>query len=644
MTTLRGMYDNYFEARARNVNLEDITSSENNAFILERLRNSDDAFKAMGITGDNDDWLDENNFVVREGDSLGWLGYFIGKSERLESLWVSHLPGDDSFRQGLAQNQSIQSLCIYSDLREAGGFQNFAPFFRNTKTLKELFFGSNISLECAQNIALLLSRCQMKSLKSIEFGENEINDEGLAEVARALSMQPQLEKLDLTWTNSGDTPFRRGYAALGATMKGWKSPSLKKLYIFVDDIDDDGLQALADGMSNCYNLEDLVLGANDSVITEVGLRALSALLRSKKICLQWLSLGFMNIDDDGITALADGLASLQSLKSLNLSFNDIGDEGLQALAASLANSDIEKLDVSCNGSFSDIGLRCLSDVLPTALNLKSLNLGGNSINGEGLHALAGGLTKTSSLRWLNLANNAIDDEALQVLVEGMENLRNIETLSLSGNRVTASGLSVLTPIFHRDSCSLKEIDLDGMDIGDEGAEVLAEGLRGNKSLTKLMFDCTDVTDMGWSAFSRLLCDTSSVNNTYLSNHTLEVIGCRFDDQFNVIPSSVKHYFKLNKQNQHDVTICKILMSHADLDMTPFFQWKLKLLPLVVAWLERARSCRAYVEESITSFERRELSSVYQFIRGLPLLVVDGFYKQKSTHAHSKKRKFDQRDK
>jgi hypothetical protein len=66
--------------------------------------------------------------------------------------------------------------------------------------------------------------------------------------------------------------------------------------------------------------------------------------------------------------------------------------------------------------------------------------------------------------------------------------------------------------------------------------------------------------------------------------------------------------------------------------------------LVAAWLESARSCRAYVEESISSFERRELSSVYQFIRGLPLLVVDGFYNQKSAHTRSKKRKFHQRDK
>ena len=181
-----------------------------------------------------------------------------------------------------------------------------------------------------------------------------------------------------------------------------------------------------------------------------------------------------------------------------------------------------------------------------------------------------------------------------------------------------------------------------MNIGDGGAEAFAEGLRDNKSLTELYFDCKNVTDLGWSSFSRLLCDTSSVNNTYLSNHTLQTIRSMYDSSED-IPGSVKGFMRLNKQDQYNAPICKILMSHSELDMTPFFQWKLKLLPLVLAWFERARSCRGYIEESITSFEfeARELSAVYQFIHGLPLLLVNDFYSRKSTQAHSKKRKFDQ---
>ncbi len=75
----------YYEARARDVNLESITSSERNELILEKLRNNDASFKEMSIVGtDYDESKTDDDFDVQEGDDLGWLGYFIGQSTRLE--------------------------------------------------------------------------------------------------------------------------------------------------------------------------------------------------------------------------------------------------------------------------------------------------------------------------------------------------------------------------------------------------------------------------------------------------------------------------------------------------------------------------------------------------------------------------------
>ena len=34
---------------------------------------------------------------------------------------------------------------------------------------------------------------------------------------------------------------------------------------------------------------------------------------------------------------------------------------------------------------------------------------------------------------------------------------------------------------------------------------------------------------------------------------------------------------------------KILLSHNDFDMQPFFKWEFKVLPLVIKWFERAAS-------------------------------------------------------
>lgn len=322
------------------------------------------------------------------------------------------------------------------------------------------------------------------------------------------------------------------------------------------------------------------------------MKAISNLLRSENFCLKSLHLSYMGIDDDGMILLASGLVTPQSLKSLDLSRNNIGDVGLKALYVRLSNStnNLEWLNLSENGPFSAIGLRCFSHVILKALNLKELNLVDSSINDEGLTLLAGGLRKhptlarldlscneisseglqalaaaeISSLRRLGLARNAINDEALEMLVAGIETL-SVETLDLSSNdMITSSGLAALTPILRRNSCSLKDINLKPAQIEDIGAEAFAEGLVGNQSLEKLSFSCTNVTATGWSAFSTLLCDTSSVNNIYLPNHTLQEIGC-----FHDAPSSVQRYLRVNRQNQYNVPICKILMSYSDLNMTPF---------------------------------------------------------------------------
>ena len=69
----------YYEARAEDVKLEHITSSQQNADILERLRDNDPYFTSIYFAETIDDGSD---FIIREGDDLGWLGYFVGRANR----------------------------------------------------------------------------------------------------------------------------------------------------------------------------------------------------------------------------------------------------------------------------------------------------------------------------------------------------------------------------------------------------------------------------------------------------------------------------------------------------------------------------------------------------------------------------------
>ena len=314
--------------------------------------------------------------------------------------------------------------------------------------------------------------------------------------------------------------------------------------------------------------------------------------------------------------LATGLACQPSLKRLDLWGISISDRGLQDLVRGLVNCNLEKLSLVFSGNM----------LMDSVSGMKSLG------------SLVG---RTTSMRSLCL-RESLTDIGLHYLVEGIMQHCSLTELYLSHNHfITANGLPSLSSLFRAEHCSLCILYLYGINFGNDGAAVLAGGLIGNKSLTELRFNPTDsgITARGWAAFSRLLCDTSSVNSTYLSNHTLQQVG---DYGITNTPSDILLFSRLNKLQFRAAAICKILHSHPDIDVTPLFQFNLKCLPLVVAWLEKAKQYLDNVNESTESFQGRCLSAVYKFIRGMPQLVADGYRRQKKDIQSDakKKRKFD----
>eukprot|EP00984_Skeletonema_dohrnii_P017524 scaffold7994_cov83-Skeletonema_dohrnii-CCMP3373.AAC.5 len=86
------------DALARDINLADITSSKKNAEVLRKLRDNDQNWvdNALYIfeANDGEEAYDDEEIVfsIREGDDLGWLGYFIGRNQSLDVLAIHFLP------------------------------------------------------------------------------------------------------------------------------------------------------------------------------------------------------------------------------------------------------------------------------------------------------------------------------------------------------------------------------------------------------------------------------------------------------------------------------------------------------------------------------------------------------------------------
>ena len=554
--------------------LNEITSCSENATVIQKLHRDDLEGKELII---KDNYRRESNdFVFDENDDLGWLGYFIGKSETLQKLTLYCWPDENervdaaAFARGIYCNQSIQKLefCFSAT---AAALPNVLSCRDNSKLTDLHLRGQIEGSDVAKSLALALSEL---SLKVFKFADSSLSDDNFDEIIEALISQTHLERLHVTHSEM----VGRRCEKVGDVLVRWRPQNLRWLRLAWNSIDDEDLMCLRQGISNCSNLSWLGLEGN-GLITSAGLRSL--------------------FEEPGI----------RNLNGLSLNY-------------------IENITV-------------------------------------GLDRLDWELPHFQGLQYLSLVGTNIDDQELQRLSTVIATcLCNLTELDLSDNQsLTAIGLRSLSHILQSEGCCLQTLRLDEIGIGNDEVSALANALLGNTSLEKLVANQFSFSSSGWTTFEKLLCDTSSINNTHRSNHTLNQIECR-----RVLPHNVQRYLQMNRFKGH-VGTTKILMHHPIFNMKPFFQWKLKFLPEIFDWFHKALSILAleelsdgegyilpfghlvheflretyqlesveYVTQASVIILPRLLSSVYQFVRAMPSLVLDGYCSQDLTRG-SRKRK------
>ena len=576
--------------------MEDITSCPNNRDILQRIKDNDPTLTRLrivemddnGVNSDGGTFFLGGTIFLSGGNDLGWLGYYIGENETLLGLDIHYLPAQEQveiFFIGLQRNESIKSISFDGSLVGTLGEGLSAinlPHVTNMKLDFDLDYEEgDFPVEEARHFAVGLQR--FKSLVSY-WGPVT------PEIAASLIALPMLESVYFKRSIAGTEISPDECAALSCLLSSAKT--MNELCLSVGGIGNGGLAILAEGLASNTSLTD-------------GL----------------LDLSYNLIGDEGLQALAASLVRNTKLRELKLSNNLIGDAGLEALAGSLVdNRTLRKLSLSSNTEISVTGVRSVSQILQSGTSgLEYLDLDEINISDEGGNMLADTLSVNNSLVSLSLRGVSIGDDGLRALALGLTHNTHLKFLDLSGNSaITSLGLRSLEEYLGSPSCALKELNLYRINIGDEGAQALADSLRRNKSLSSLSFDERGITLIGWRSFLTLVCDSSSPNRLYLSNQTL----CQLGRTTRLSGSDGKDYvglcLEINKLGTLAAKI-KILLFLPDLDMVPLLQWNLKFLPLLKHWLE-VFSTRSHENEArICNFE---LSSIYKFVRGLSVLVVD----------------------
>ena len=389
------------------------------------------------------------------------------------------------------------------------------------------------------------------------------------------------------------------------------------------ELDDAAVSAMAIGLSSITTLKRLHFSSYDDISSD-GWQSFFSILQSPRTSLetlnisgyytgkdvanaltnnttlQTLDLSHCHFVNRGAVAIGKCLFTNKTLKSLDLSFarySCIGTIGWQALFSALRSPESASLGLS-NAGVDDDGLAALASALDTNGSLKDLDF---STNGSISHA--GWINFFSSLHSnkledLNLCGNNINDGVVPTIVTALINqCSSLKKLGINRTEITSVGWREVTTVLLRHS-KVQELLFGGGTVGganddylvdDETLSMFANTLVDNKTLKGLEIHCTqEITERGWNVIANVLCNKSTINSTFLSNHTLKRVTRPYDEDR--IPSDVVTLLRLNRENDEvGAARMKILRYHFPDDganMQLFVDMELGILPHALAWAGR----------------------------------------------------------
>jgi len=370
-----------------------------------------------------------------------------------------------------------------------------------------------------------------------------------------------------------------------------------------------------------------------------------------------LELGICNNDDvitsngryftssygDDYSRLGRSIQRNTNLKTLYMEPEDImlsvADRGF--FEGIKQNSSIQKFKLSGYSQYGyagdirnpvgEVGCELLKAFQENNSNLTTLRIWSCDIGSVDERAIINTtLSSCTHLKRMHFNHNNMTDEQLLPMVEAIRGHRSMEVLQLNYNRIGNVGCQALATLLQDPSCNLHTLDIHHNHINNEGAIAIINGLANNNKLKDLDISQNQIRNQNIveDAFSKVLCNPTSINATHSSNHTL--IDLKIQGNMLLLHSKLQ----MNKcENKSHVAMIKILIYHPNIDMEALFEWgsgderSLKALPYVVGWFERA-------EEAVDIQEGKRLSAIYQFALAMPLMFIPASH----TKADDKKRK------
>ncbi|KAL0239391.1 hypothetical protein GEMRC1_009499 [Eukaryota sp. GEM-RC1] len=391
-------------------------------------------------------------FVDRTSNTQDYIGQ--SKVDTVPSFRVEEFAGFSHFITGLrARLKHPEDLIVVNkssnlhfprlktlDLRvDSSIFPAFTEAVRWNTFITEINFGwNNIGDEGALAFAELLKF--NSSITKLSLDHNSIGTVGAIALAKSLKVNSSIMEINLHYNSIGT----EGATELAKSLK--TNSSIIKLNLSENCIGTEGVVELAKTLKVNSSITDINLGNNTFDIT--GIHALSEMLKVNST-VNRIDLCCNSIRDEGAFSLAKALKVNSSITELLLSCSSIGDEGLTVLADTFKfNNSVTHIDLR-NNSISDNGMVALAAALTLNSSITRILLCVNSIGDEGIVAFAKALKSNSSVTLLDLQANSITDTGVLALIEELKWNTSITHIDLQSNAITIETEELMERISHQ---------------------------------------------------------------------------------------------------------------------------------------------------------------------------------------------------
>ncbi|KAL7467364.1 hypothetical protein ACHAXS_007603 [Conticribra weissflogii] len=162
----------------------------------------------------------------------------------------------------------------------------------------------------------------------------------------------------------------------------------------------------------------------------------------------------------------------------------------------------------------------------------------HQMDGEGMKLLSLRLSKRNRpLEGVRFDDNPMNDDMIRDFFEPFQNNARLTPKAIELNSydeplvvdVGRDGLECIANLLGNSDCTMENLRLDIRHVDDDMIKLFADALTKSKnnSLKTLVLkplEKSTISKNGWNVFDTVVCNNSSVDATYDSNHTLSLLG------------------------------------------------------------------------------------------------------------------------